>query len=110
MQRFHTVVAIALVGGAMLALGMALAQQEDVQAIEAVPERFVAAVEARDAEAVAELYTEDAIRFEADGQVIEGRQAVAQLYQAAFEQPPAQLTIEPSETVVHNEAIVNSCV
>lgn len=104
MRRSHTAVATALVGGAIVALGLALAQQEDLHAIEALPERIVAAVDARDAEAMARLYTEDALRFEAGGQVTEGRQAVAQLYQAAFEQPPAQVFIVASETVVHNDS------
>ena len=99
MKQFHTI-AVTVLAGAMLVCGLALAQEEDVQAAE----RWMTAFAAGDAEALADLYTDDAIFVNAAGQFMEGRQALMAYFQAGFEQPPLEIVIEPSETEIQNDS------
>ena len=103
MKQLHKV-AVTVLAVAMLVLGLALAQEDDVREAEAAAERWMAAFSTGDAEAVAGLYTEDAIFINAVGQLIEGRQALIAYYQASFEQPPVELVVEPSETEIHDDS------
>ena len=103
MKQLHKV-AVTVLAGAMLVLGLALAQEDDVREAEAAAERWMAAFSAGDAEAVADLNTDDAIFINAEGHYMEGRQALIAYLQAGFEQQPAEIVIEPSETEIHNDS------
>ncbi len=86
-----------------LLLGGALAADADVLAIESLGERYTVAQAERDVEALTALYTDDAILFNAVGQVLEGREALIAYWQAGFDGPPQHVDIDSRETVVYND-------
>ena len=92
-----------LFGVGILIVGLALAQEDEVAAIDALGAQWSGAYNAGDAEGVANLYTEDAIFSDASGQVIEGRQALNAYMQADIEAGPAQIAIDPMEMDVSND-------
>ena len=101
MKRLHGVFPV-LIAIAFL-FGSSLAQDADVQAIEALSDRYVAAQAERDVEALTALYTDDAILFNSIGLVLEGREALIAYWQAGFEGPPQYLDVDTRETVVIGE-------
>jgi uncharacterized protein (TIGR02246 family) len=61
---------------------------EDVKALGALVEAFTKAYNAGDAKALADLFTEDAEVFEETGGLVRGREEIAGLFAAAFEEEP----------------------
>jgi uncharacterized protein (TIGR02246 family) len=72
----------AFAGAILFAAGLASAQDADLAAqVEAAQERYAAAWTAGDADAMAELFTEDAVMWPALGGVHEGREAIRTFFQ-----------------------------
>ena len=92
-----------LVATMVLSLGFVLAQADDKAAIRGLMEQqFAEFYTARDAEAVAQLFTEDALFIGPDGQLLEGRQEILAFFQEHFEES-LPLSMEVIETVVVND-------
>jgi uncharacterized protein (TIGR02246 family) len=71
----------ALVGVAMLLVGvMASSAQSPAAEIQKVADQYVAAYNKGDAKALAALYTADALRLGAEGQLVTGRAAIEQYH------------------------------
>jgi uncharacterized protein (TIGR02246 family) len=92
----------ALVVTVMLSLGVALAQTDDEATIRGLMEQYAEFYTAGDAEAVAQLFTEDALFIAPDGQLFEGRQAILAFFQEHFEDS-LPLSMEVIEVAVAND-------
>jgi uncharacterized protein (TIGR02246 family) len=69
---------------------------EDERAIQAIVEAFTKAFNVGDAQALAQLYTEDAEIIDEDGHVLRGRDQIQAHFTAAFqEHPGGKIAIEP---------------
>lgn len=82
---------------------LAAAQEEpsaDEVAIRQVYAEWNEAVSARDAEAAAALYAEDAVKLVPNVPLLEGRQAVQDYYASLFEVPAFRSTFGPTRIVV----------
>ena len=102
MTRTHQTL-FTLVATAMLSLGFVLAQADDKAAIRGLMEQqFAEFYTARDAEAVAQLFTEDALFIAPAGQLFEGRQEILAGFQEALEDG-LPISIEVIEVVVAND-------
>ncbi|HEV7278228.1 MAG TPA: nuclear transport factor 2 family protein [Devosiaceae bacterium] len=102
MQRLKPIHAVIL--PILLAVpGVALGQQQDVEAIEDRLGQYEARFNAGDAEAVAELFSDDVTYYDALGQVHEGRDAVEQLCRGNFEAGFTDMTIDTVEIEVFGD-------
>jgi uncharacterized protein (TIGR02246 family) len=102
MQRFK-VTRAAVLPILLLFPSVALGQQQDVQAIKDKLDQYEARFNDSDAEAVAELFSEDVVYYDALGQVHEGRAAVEQFYQGNFDAGFADMTIDTIEVKVFGD-------
>ncbi len=84
----------------MLLPGLAIANQQEVRAIEDRLNQYETRFNQGDAEAVAALFSEDVVYYDALGQVHEGREAVQKLYQGNFDAGFRDMTVEPIEIEV----------
>jgi uncharacterized protein (TIGR02246 family) len=100
MKRFG--LAFALLTAITLALGLVLAQQEE-QVIDDLRQQWGDLYNEGDVEAVAEIYTEDAIFYAPDGSVHEGRDAIQDWLQENIDAGVTEVSIEPTETEVVND-------
>ena len=91
-----------LAATAMLSLGFVMAQADDEATIRGLIEQYAEFYTGRDAEAVAQLFTEDAIFIGPAGQVIEGRPAILASFQEHLEDS-LPLSKEVIEIVVAND-------
>jgi uncharacterized protein (TIGR02246 family) len=97
-------VAFALLAALTLALGTVLAQdQDDEAAAEEVNQQWQERFNAGDAEGVAELYTEDAVFYDSDGSVYEGRDAIQEAIQEFIDAGFRDASLEPIEVEVLND-------
>ena len=101
MTRTHQTL-FSLVATMVLSLGFVLAQADDEATIRGLTEQYAEFYTARDAEAVAQLFTEDALFIGPDGQLLEGRQEILAFFQEHFEES-LPLSMEVIETVVVND-------
>lgn len=81
----------------VLSRGLAIAEPQDVEAIENRLQQYEDRFNQGDAEAVAELYSEDVIYYGPLGQVFEGRDAVRQRYQGSLAAGFSDMTIDVIE-------------
>jgi uncharacterized protein (TIGR02246 family) len=77
---------------AVLALGTAWAQQNDMDEIRSVSQRWADLYNAGDIAALAALYLEDAVLYGNTGQVLAGRAAIQEALQAAHDSAPGAVT------------------
>lgn len=82
---------------AVLLLGPAMADPQDVESIEGRLEQYEDRFNQGDAEAVAELYSEDVVYYGPLGQVFQGRDAVQQRYQSSITAGFSDMQIEVIE-------------
>jgi uncharacterized protein (TIGR02246 family) len=75
-------------------------------AIEAANERFMEAFGEGDAEAIATLYTDDAVLLAPHLEPLEGREAVADYMRGAIEQGLTELDLETTEVMQHDDMAV----
>jgi uncharacterized protein (TIGR02246 family) len=71
---------------------------DDIAAVNAVREKFMAAYSTGDAEGVASLYTSDAVSEPNNTPTLKGRDAILQSQKAMFEQVTLKVTLTPEET------------
>lgn len=79
------------------------AQEEasiDEAAIQQIYAEWNEAISAKDAEAAAALYAEDAVKLVPNVPLLEGRQAIHEYYTGLFEVPELQSTFGPTRIVV----------
>ena len=100
MIRTHQTL-FSLVATMVLSLGFVLAQADDEATIRAQLEQFEGYYTARNAEAIAQLFTEDALFIAPAGQLVEGRQEILDGFQEALEDG-LPISIEVIEVVVAN--------
>jgi uncharacterized protein (TIGR02246 family) len=91
---------LAVFAALILALGLVLAQDQDEEAIDGLRQEWADLFNEGDAEAIAELYTEDAIVYDAVGQVYEGRDAIQAYQQGNFDAGFTVSSFEALETEV----------
>jgi len=72
----------------------------EIQKIDELRNRFMAAYNSGDAAAAAALYTEDAVIMPANEPAAEGHQAVHESLQRELAQSPAKISITPQETEI----------
>ena len=101
----------ALVIGVVLALapsGAAFAQQEARQAGEAIVQAYNKAGPAKDAAAVAEIYTEDATLVTADGPVV-GRAAIQKYFENGFKSfTYEKATLNQAEFLANGQVMIRN--
>lgn len=106
-QRYLTVALVALAVTALALLApTAFAQQDDEGAITSTRQQWQEAYNAGDVTSLADLYTEDAALYDADGRVAEGRDAIrAHLEQETAEANGGrpQVALEPIEMLVDGD-------
>jgi uncharacterized protein (TIGR02246 family) len=102
MRRFG--LAFALLAAITLALGLVLAQQEDEQAIDDVRQQWVDLYNEGDTAGVADLYTEDAVVYDAVGEVQEGRDAIEAWVQENIDAGFVEVSAEAIRTEGMNDA------
>ena len=103
-----SLISLALLAGACSPGGeqpvsQAPSQLEDVAAIKAFAPKAVAATNAGDAAALADLYTEDAIHMSPNQPALVGRAAIQSSYQAGFDQLTQKLTLSLDEVGVSGD-------
>ena len=76
---------------------------EDIAALNAVRAGFIAAYKAGDAQAIANLYTEDAISEPNNQATLEGRQAIVDSLTSMFELVSVNVDLVPDETTTLGE-------
>lgn len=84
---------------------MADTEMDQEAAVDAVREAYVASYNQADAEAVAELFTEDAVTLFADGGVSEGREQIRAGHEETFASNP-EAQIDPAEVLVMDDIAV----
>lgn len=91
---------VALVAAVLGFSAPALAQQVDPE-IQKLVDQYQQAFNKGDAKAIAAVYTTDALRIGVDGQLLSGRNAIQESYEAGFAGPlkGGKLTIRPGRTV-----------
>jgi uncharacterized protein (TIGR02246 family) len=90
----------ALAGALLLAAGLASAQDAGLDAqVEAVQQRYSEAWTASDADAMAELFTEDALMWPALGGVHEGREAIRRFFEEGPQPESFELRSERAERI-----------
>jgi uncharacterized protein (TIGR02246 family) len=87
----------AVFGLAVLVAMPAMASEENIMS---VLEEFEAAYNTGNAAGVAALYTEDAVVLPPGGGFVEGREAIADLWQGAMDSGFYMLDLQPNEIVV----------
>jgi uncharacterized protein (TIGR02246 family) len=80
------------VAAAVLALGAAWAQPNDMDEIRSVSQQWADLYNAGDIAALADLYLEDAVLYGNTGQVLAGRAAIQAALQAAHDSAPGAMT------------------
>lgn len=95
----------AAAGFALVALspGLVTAEPQDVEAIESRLQQYEDRFNQGDAEAVAELYSEDVIYYGPLGRVFQGRDAVRQRYQGSLAAGFSEMAIDVIEIRVFND-------
>ena len=73
-------------------------QAEDVAAIEALADQYIASVASGDASALAALFTDDAVLMPPEAPVATGKEGVNSYYQPTFDQFTNRLTVSGDET------------
>jgi uncharacterized protein (TIGR02246 family) len=91
--RLLLVIILLLAGRASLAV----AQDQAQQAIEDRVRAFVTAFNAKDAAAIASLYTEDATLFPPGAMPITGRSAIRKFWQEGIDSGLSNITLKPTE-------------
>lgn len=90
----------AFAGAILLAAGLAAAQDADLAAqVEAAQERYSAAWTAGDADALVELFTEDAVMWPVFGGVHEGREAIRRFFEEGPQPESFELSSERAERI-----------
>jgi uncharacterized protein (TIGR02246 family) len=90
----------AFAGAILFAAGLATAQDADLAAqVEAVQERYSAAWTAGDADALAEMHTDDAVMWPAIGGMHEGREAIRTFFQEGPQPESFELRSDRAERI-----------
>jgi uncharacterized protein (TIGR02246 family) len=96
----------AFAGAILLAAGLASAQDADLAAqVEAAQERYSAALTAGDADAMVELFTEDAVMWPALGGMHEGREAIRRSFEEGPQPESFELSSDRAERI--GDLVVN---
>ncbi|MCL6544555.1 MAG: SgcJ/EcaC family oxidoreductase [Bryobacteraceae bacterium] len=83
--------------------GKAPDRAAELQKIDGLRSRFVAAYNSADAAAAAALYTDDAVMLPANEPAVEGRQAIQESLRRELGQGPTKISITPQETEIAGE-------
>jgi uncharacterized protein (TIGR02246 family) len=92
--------AVALATATVTLVGAAYAEANDEAAIIDLMQQYAASYSERDAAAVAELFTEQALFIAPDGTRLDGRQEIEAMFRVHFDSGSLPLVITPLETVV----------
>ena len=102
MTRTHQTL-FSLVATVMLSLGFVMAQAQDEATIRAQLEQFAEFYTARDVEAIAQLFTEDAIFIGPAGRLHEGRPTILAFLQEHLPEESLPFSMEVIEITVAND-------